>query len=1810
MGVGRRMSMSSMYRRATLSLLLMVLMVGTSFAVLASAPANAGNVETDLSATSPGETASGGMVTVNNGLEKLDSVLAAKIMESRGPFKVYVIIGDRATANEQFASMGLPTVKGNVHQGVPDVRLLELDSKQIYSLSSNPGISKMMNYEKPVVDPIPNDAALDGVTPETIGPMLEDYDVDVVHGAVAAWADGWTGDGVKVAVIDDGFDMGHPDLQGQQARYDDGASPYYGWPIAYDDYAAALWSNDAIGGWVVDSSYSGSLYGDYIYFDGMRYKADDLKDVSGNPVTSMSGYYQIGYHPDQNLMSLWGSSVAVLVVDANVPWVYDTVYVDVTGDREFNNDKACTIGDEISYFDSYDPAVGVDDFSNWDAGDGIADYSGGMVYWISDGVNVLPGSAAVYGATYTPPSGYVVAMVGAFSQDQSHGTMTSSAALALGNTMGGQLGGMAPDAKLICIPFTGSIFGSWYFAEFGADDSPGGVDDPLVVSNSYGFSETTVDAGYELYDQFASILSLLGSTTLWFWSTGNGGPGYGTVHSIVDFSSVHVGAGTTMQYRVQLGIEKNLTLARWGDVAPFSNSGPSRTGKLNAEIIASGMYSMEPAPLNMGDYFGVIGDGSMHFQLGSGTSHATPTAAGAMALVYQAYIDNHGSVPYIDEAKAILMAAADDMHYDPFKQGAGWLNAKTGTDISTETNVVATIAYSYDSALGNEAVFTKSALYPGFVYGDRYETFPNFLLPGESDTTHVLLTRNLNTTSPKSVNITAKHLVRTGSELLNVTTTEPGSFYLDITSNVSASTQMLKVTMFWPLSVFDPDLNYETDVGYWLEAHNWADLDGDGVMNTTSDGWELFRYTVDGSDCNYNQITLKDPIKRTDDGLILRIRGQPGAAGVNLSIQLDFYEYAQFPWITLMADGGSIWTTGLDFNMFATGYEWWWANVAVPSDALVGTYEAGIYVDDGSRVQCIPVVINVAADSFEFDFGGSSYFDTPYNNDFTGIADKGWRFEVGDWRMYWSEPMMLAPDAEGQLVAGVSWTELPTDVNVHILASIPTTYVSGIPYAFEYPFGPDFLMMNIASSDEMYRGMGTFAVGTNTGGPKEVIASPMGMFQEIMWLELGLPGPFAVLTRCPVMAGNHSSDTLSGFTKWITMTEVSPPIIYIEAYEPGNIPLADKIEAYYDLTVTSPVDVKGGGDTPAVSQHWADQEVWQDSLAGSFQEALANAQYTKAIEVGPTDSLYVEIWGVSGTEDLDLGVWFDENRNGVAEMSEQYTYMGVGGPDEYVTWTNPDPGQYLVKVLGYTVTGTPGLFDLIVSQGVTDATIEATDLEPTADTGIHTFNVSYDLPARAGIYMGAASFGFFGADDMFSIPVFIYLYDVGKPVIENLLPAEGTAFNTNVPTISFDLNDTVEFYSGLDPGSVSIVVNGVDVSGGAVVHGNHVTLTSMNPVAEGTYTVVVQAADMYGNMADPVSTTFVVNTVIEHFDAQFTDPATGDLIPDGTTVSLTSVDMNGWSDPNAEVVVEVQYEFYALAADPSGYWALTGVNLTEGANSVRISTTNEADVSESMLKTIVRDTICMLVVDGTDTPVAKASVDISGLTEPGAMVTIGAVSAIVAADGRWTAQVGLAEGTNSMDVTAIDAVGNTKTVTITMVRDMTPPAVTIDSPADSTTVNVTSVTVSGTCELGAMVWVNGVLASSGGTSWSAVVALKVGANALTVTAMDALGNEATAQTRTVTYTPPPYAMQDDVDDVNARVDDADAFSSMLMYLSMILFVVAVILIGVVWYVLNRKIGAGGESSRSSPATEEVETLPSDVEREFEQLEKEIGKEDR
>ncbi len=138
----------------------------------------------------------------------------------------------------------------------------------------------------------------------------------------------------------------------------------------------------------------------------------------------------------------------------------------------------------------------------------------------------------------------------------------------------------------------------------------------------------------------------------------------------------------------------------------------------------------------------------------------------------------------------------------------------------------------------------------------------------------------------------------------------------------------------------------------------------------------------------------------------------------------------------------------------------------------------------------------------------------------------------------------------------------------------------------------------------------------------------------------------------------------------------------------------------------------------------------------------------------------------------------------------------------------------------------------------------------------------------------------------------------------------------------------------------------------------------------------------------------------------------------------------------------------------------------------------------------------------------------------------------------WTGTITAVEGTHTVNVTASDGAGHSVTdssqsYTATTLSippvppapgNTSPPAITITSPVDGSTVNTSTVTVNGTAidDVGVTnVTVNGVpVTITPGTSvtYSTTVTLVSGSNTITAEARDAAGNSGTA-TVNVTFTP-------------------------------------------------------------------------------------------
>ena len=190
--------------------------------------------------------------------------------------------------------------------------------------------------------------------------------------------------------------------------------------------------------------------------------------------------------------------------------------------------------------------------------------------------------------------------------------------------------GGAPKAKLAPM---GDIYFSFdfstQFAYFLTQNQPANAEID-ITSNSYGNSALDND-GFDAASQEADLWNTaFGVRTLMIDSSGNGAPGYGTSNAPAPFTGMRVGAST------QFGA------TGWDSIKNYSQVTRQRRHRLvrprtrrdraNAiDVVADGAYSAGDATLN------TVLNGHVAWTTWGGTSRSTPVAAGAAALVYQAW---------------------------------------------------------------------------------------------------------------------------------------------------------------------------------------------------------------------------------------------------------------------------------------------------------------------------------------------------------------------------------------------------------------------------------------------------------------------------------------------------------------------------------------------------------------------------------------------------------------------------------------------------------------------------------------------------------------------------------------------------------------------------------------------------------------------------------------------------------------------------------------------------------------------------------------------------------------------------------------------------------------------------------------------------------------------------------------------------------------------------------------------------------------------------------------------------------------------
>lgn len=1009
-----------------------------------------------------------------------------------------------------------------------------------------------------------------------------------------AWSQGIDGTGIKIAFIDSGIDFAHPDLQGTQARVEDPTSPYFGWPICFDGWSMleyALYQRFA-SNWYADTSATPAVTTQ----DALSTAVFNIIN-NGTPEShlftfqteSVSGVYHFGLHPDNSPPRdvLNGITPAILVVDhpviANRGPGYNTVYVDLDADFDFTDEKPCFRGDEISYRDVWDSEA------NMAGADGYADVSGGMIYFIADGIRPIPASDWLYNAA-PPAAGNLVA----FMLDDSarsggrHGTFVSSAAVGQGVINGdpppikppysgpgnGVVQGPGKGAKLIAIgnKLLGGFETDFHlFSSLGYDGVPNTGDEAQVVNKSYiYFSEEEV---WDVYGRFIDWLNrTVAPKITWVQGMGNSGPGYTTTFSPASSNGIQVGASTLYDTGNIYDSIESVTQITAGEVTSFSSSGPMSNGQQGVHVVAHGARATGDVPIN------TVRDGWKAWQSVSGTSRATAEVSGIAALVYQAYRQTNGTFPDAETVRKILMNSATDLNYDVFRQGAGRIHAGRAADLASEQEG---IRVTPPFLIGGDYRGAKLSAYASIVH--RGDVFMHTFQVANTGPSEVNLQIADNRLQEFAHTEFAIDTVASVSETYDARRPHYLHLFQGAGANsIPLETDLMVVEAIYPFEDFDTDfvpgnpatLTPPGENQYALLVYNWADRDGDGklvddtlgtvpglIESNEIDSGEYMRFDVGFVRGTTLKVSVSKPLSKMDDGIWIGIQKFMGPAegfATRIRLRVRFFREVDCSWLSTN-------TTTLSIPADATAtFE---TNIQVPQDQPYGSHPAKIILTPmepgkGNSIgdtTVLPVSINVAADlsAGSFSISAATEAAEPYNNGQL-YGDGSWDNPqvLGDGRMFFVNAQN--PPEGSFLVTRTSWSDpTPSDIDTLILGPV-SDFFSDPTSSFYHPdFGPNTLAP--------ISGIRGFDVnrpfGTTSGGAMDYVTTPLreglhGLFlQSILHSGKRFSLPFTVESGTFSVSPNPLAfeTTASHLVETVTITSaLDIPDFTVGAYGPSQ----------------------------------------------------------------------------------------------------------------------------------------------------------------------------------------------------------------------------------------------------------------------------------------------------------------------------------------------------------------------------------------------------------------------------------------------------------------------------------------------------------------------------------------------------------------------------------------------------------------------------------------------------------------------------------
>lgn len=203
----------------------------------------------------------------------------------------------------------------------------------------------------------------------------------------------------------------------------------------------------------------------------------------------------------------------------------------------------------------------------------------------------------------------------------------------------------------------------------------------------------------------------------------------------------------------------------------------------------------------------------------------------------------------------------------------------------------------------------------------------------------------------------------------------------------------------------------------------------------------------------------------------------------------------------------------------------------------------------------------------------------------------------------------------------------------------------------------------------------------------------------------------------------------------------------------------------------------------------------------------------------------------------------------------------------------------------------------------------------------------------------------------------LYVKERVKPKVTGVSPSSGANVTTSNPTFEFTVLDNSNGqaigYSGINPNTISLVINGSTIPNGniqkeTVIGGYKCSYTPVDAIPDGTCTFSVKVSDYDENESDTVTTSFKIDTVPPVLEVTYPDNG---MYTNETEIDVIGRTSDATSSP-VEVVITVNSKDQGDVEVSSDGSFTKSITLDDGTNEIKITATDSAGKVSSVTRTV------------------------------------------------------------------------------------------------------------------------------------------------------------------------------------------------------------------------------------------------------------------